>query len=88
MPALSSYCWLTGEEGPPEFVAEVVDTLHVERVDHGVHTLDDPVLLQRLVKARMPFTVCPVSNLKVSLWDSPQRTVERSFRAFTAHSSL
>ena len=31
--ALSLYCWVAGEGGPPEFGAEVVDTLHVELVN-------------------------------------------------------
>ena len=46
-------------------MAEVVDSLGVERVDHGVHTLDDPELLRRLEQRHMPLTVCPLSNLKV-----------------------
>ena len=29
-----------GEEGPAAFIAEALDSLHVERVDHGVRCLE------------------------------------------------
>jgi len=54
-----------GEEGPPSYVADALDLLHVERIDHGVRSEEDPALLQRLVADRIPLTVCPMSNLKL-----------------------
>lgn len=35
---------VAGEEGPAEYVAEAVSLLGVERVDHGVHCLDEPLV--------------------------------------------
>jgi adenine deaminase len=54
-----------GEEGPPAYVWAALDVLHVERIDHGVQSSKDALLMQRLAKDRMPLTVCPLSNLKL-----------------------
>ncbi len=54
-----------GEEGPPQYVWEALDLLHVARVDHGVRSLEDPLLVERLRRARIPLTVCPFSNVKL-----------------------
>lgn len=54
-----------GEEGPPQYVWEALDLLKVSRVDHGVRSLEDPVLVERLVSERMPLTVCPLSNVRL-----------------------
>lgn len=52
-----------GEEGPASFVASALDDLGVERIDHGIHVVDDPVLLRRVIEQQVPLTVCPLSNL-------------------------
>lgn len=54
-----------GEEGPAEYVWEVLKMLKVSRVDHGNRSLDDEKLVDRLVEDKMPLTVCPLSNLKL-----------------------
>ena len=54
-----------GEEGPPEYVREALDLLHVVRIDHGNRALEDPALVRRLAEERMPLTVCPLSNLRL-----------------------
>lgn len=58
-----------GEEGPPEYIWEALDLLKVKRIDHGVRALEDDKLMARLVKERMPFTVCPLSNIKLRVFD-------------------
>lgn len=57
-----------GEEGPPAYVWTALDTLHVERIDHGVQSVKDPALMARLAKDRIPLTVCPLSNLKLCVF--------------------
>ncbi len=52
-----------GEEGGPEYVREALDVLHVERVDHGVRSMEDPALVARLRDEQIPLTVCPLSNV-------------------------
>ena len=52
-----------GEDGPAANIAVALDALGCERIDHGVHLLDDPVLTARVVAERIPLTVCPISNV-------------------------
>jgi adenosine deaminase len=54
-----------GEEGPPAYVWEALDLLKVERIDHGVRSLEDPALVERLRADRVPLTVCPLSNVRL-----------------------
>lgn len=61
-----------GEEGPPEYIREALDLLKVERIDHGVRSLEDPALVERLVKEQVPLTVCPLSNVKLRVFDTLQ----------------
>ena len=56
-----------GEEGPPEYVWEALDLLHVDRIDHGNRALEDPSLVERLRVDKVPLTVCPLSNLKLAV---------------------
>jgi adenosine deaminase len=58
-----------GEEGPPEYVWEALDILHVDRIDHGNRALEDPALIERLRDDKVPLTVCPLSNLKLAVVD-------------------
>ncbi len=59
-----------GEEGPPDYIREALDLLKVERIDHGVRCLEDADLVQRLVDEQVPLTVCPLSNVKLCVFDS------------------
>jgi adenosine deaminase len=52
-----------GEEGGPDYVGEALDLLKVERVDHGVRSMEDPELVARLRDQQIPLTVCPLSNV-------------------------
>ncbi len=59
-----------GEEGPPAYVWEALDLLHVSRVDHGIRSMEDPLLVARLRDERIPLTVCPLSNVKLRVFDT------------------
>jgi adenosine deaminase len=59
-----------GEEGPPAYIWSALDTLHVERIDHGVQAVHDAALMKRLADSQMPLTVCPLSNLKLCVFQS------------------
>ena len=61
-----------GEEGPPSYIETALDVLQVERIDHGVRCLEDPALTRRLAAMRMPLTVCPLSNIKLRVFDQMQ----------------
>jgi len=59
-----------GEEGPPAYIESALDVLKVERIDHGVRCVESPALVQRLAASRMPLTVCPLSNVKLCVFES------------------
>jgi len=57
-----------GEEGPPEYIVEALDQLHVSRIDHGVRCEENAALVDRLARSRMPLTVCPLSNVRLCVY--------------------
>jgi adenosine deaminase len=57
-----------GEEGPPEYIREALDLLEVRRIDHGVRIEEDELLLARVRDARIPLTVCPLSNVRLRVF--------------------
>jgi adenosine deaminase len=59
-----------GEEGPPAYILEALDILGVERVDHGIRCMEDPALVERLVRDQVPLTVCPLSNVRLRCVDT------------------
>jgi adenosine deaminase len=58
-----------GEEGPPSYIYEALDVLKVRRIDHGVRCEEAPGLLERLARERVPLTVCPLSNVKLKVFE-------------------
>jgi len=56
-----------GEEGGPDYVLAALDLLKVERVDHGVRSMEDPELVARLRDQQIPLTVCPLSNVALGV---------------------
>jgi adenosine deaminase len=56
-----------GEEGPASYVKEAIELLQVERIDHGIHCVDDPELLQHIAQRKIPLTVCPLSNVRIKV---------------------
>ncbi|MFE3643088.1 adenosine deaminase [Streptomyces sp. NPDC059169] len=59
-----------GEEGPPAYVWEALDVLGVERVDHGLRSMEDPQLVARLARDQVPLTLCPLSNVRLRVVDT------------------
>jgi adenine deaminase len=58
-----------GEEGPPSYIREALDVLAVQRIDHGVRCEEDPELVQRLVREQIALTVCPLSNVRLRVFE-------------------
>ena len=58
-----------GEEGPAEYIWEALDLLKVKRIDHGVQCLKDKKLVQKLREEQIPLTVCPISNVKLHVFE-------------------
>lgn len=61
-----------GEEGPAAYISDALDLLHAERIDHGVRCVEDPALVARLVRDKVALTVCPLSNIKLRVFDRMQ----------------
>ncbi len=58
-----------GEEGPAEHITGALDALGAERIDHGVRCEDDPALVRRLVENAIPLTMCPLSSVKLGVFE-------------------
>ncbi len=58
-----------GEEGPPEFIWQAIELLKVRRIDHGVRCIEDPRLIDHLRTTKLPLTVCPLSNVKLKVFE-------------------
>lgn len=58
-----------GEEGPPQYVFDSLDTLKVDRIDHGVRSPEDANLMARLKESGVALTVCPLSNVRLCVFD-------------------
>jgi len=59
-----------GEEGPPDYIRQAVELLHVSRIDHGVRITEDSALLTEIASKQIPLTVCPLSNTRLCVYES------------------
>ncbi|HEU5150161.1 MAG TPA: adenosine deaminase [Iamia sp.] len=55
-----------GENSGPEAIADCVDLLGAERIDHGLSILGDHDVTQRFVDEQIALTVCPSSNIRIA----------------------
>ena len=59
-----------GELDGPHTVAGALDALGADRIQHGVRSIEDPDLVQRLAEAGTCLDVCPTSNLLLGIYPS------------------
>jgi adenosine deaminase len=59
-----------GEEGPSEYIWEAINILGSERIDHGVRCTEDSNLLEYLKETQIPLTICPLSNVKLGVYNN------------------
>lgn len=62
-----------GEEGPSNYIWQALDVLKACRIDHGVRSLEDDKLVQKLINEKIPLTVCPLSNIKLQIFTSMEQ---------------
>jgi len=55
-----------GEDTGADNIATALSTLRLERIDHGIAVMEDPELVERVARARIPFNVCPSSNIVIA----------------------
>lgn len=58
-----------GEEGPADYIWQALNLLNAERIDHGIRCVEDDDLVEHLVKNQIPLTVCPLSNVKLRVFE-------------------
>ncbi|WP_421271421.1 adenosine deaminase [Aeromonas taiwanensis] len=58
-----------GEEGPADYIWQSIQELQIRRIDHGVRCSDEPELVRYLADTRLPLTVCPLSNVRLRVFD-------------------
>ena len=61
-----------GEEGPSDYIREALAVLLVSRIDHGVRITEDPALVEEAAARQIPLTICPLSNIRLCVYDSMQ----------------
>ncbi len=59
-----------GEAGSTEYIWQALDVLIAQRIDHGVSCLLDETLMKRLRMENVPLTVCPLSNVKMRVFEN------------------
>ncbi|MPZ62794.1 MAG: adenosine deaminase [Propionibacteriales bacterium] len=68
-----------GELGGPRNVWSCLDVLHASRIGHGVRSVEDPRLVDRLAAGGVTLEVCPTSNVSLGVYPSltkvPLRTL-------------
>jgi adenosine deaminase len=56
-----------GEHAGPGSVYAALDSCRAERIGHGVRSIEDENLIERLRDSRVPLEVCPTSNICLGL---------------------
>lgn len=62
---LTMHCDVNQEDSV-EHIWYAINDIGVERVDHGVNSLEDEALIAEIKRRNIPLTVCPVSNRYVT----------------------
>lgn len=67
-----------GELLGPESIRDVVSHLGPQRLGHGVRSVEDPELLERLVKDDIALEICPVSNVQLGVFQDQSQVPLRT----------
>lgn len=71
-----------GEARGPDSVWETLREFRPSRIGHGVRSVEDPALVQHLIRERIHLEVCPTSNLQTGISrDYAEHAVDKLYRA-------
>ena len=70
-----------GELSGPGSVRTCLDALGARRIGHGVRAVEDPALVARLADAEVTLEVCPMSNVRLGVFDRPADVPLRRLRS-------
>jgi len=62
-----------GEAAGPQSVRGAVEALRVDRLGHAARAVEDPDLMQLLIRQRIPLELCPISNVRTGAVPSLDR---------------
>lgn len=60
-------CAHAGESSGPDGVRDALELLAVERIDHGIRAIEDPLLVAALERTGVPLDICPSSNVQLGI---------------------
>ena len=60
-----------GELSGPSSVKGCLDALHATRVGHGIRSVEDPSLVERIAASGVALEICPASNVALGVYDKP-----------------
>ncbi len=70
-----------GEAAGPESVWETLREFQPSRIGHGVRSIEDPALVEHLIRERIHLEVCPTSNLQTGISrDYAEHAVDKLYR--------
>ncbi len=55
----------SGEEADVSYMRDALESLHIQRVDHGIKLLHDHALAAEFVQKKILVTMCPLSNVRL-----------------------
>jgi adenosine deaminase len=61
-----------GELAGPPSVAACLDDLRANRIGHGVRATEQPALVSRLAESGTTLEICPMSNVRLGVFDHPR----------------
>jgi len=71
-----------GEARGPDSVWETLREFQPSRIGHGVRSIEDPALVEHLIRERIHLEVCPTSNLQTGISsDYAEHAVDELYRA-------
>ena len=71
-----------GEARGPDSVWETLREFQPSRIGHGVRSIEDPALVQHLIRERIHLEVCPTSNLQTGISrDFAEHAVDELYRS-------